>query len=211
MENEKRTMHDPNLSVSSTVSGNTTDEEVKETEEKKNSENALSSLITNASPIKEEPKEELSPLDKAIMARNSGTGGLKVDNNEPEEALRNPIDTDERRKELKEKVEELDDMTIRTKAIVGVLKPESAGEFAQMMDEIEQIQIDPETKEVTFIPQSKWFIPKTAEVEEEIKKINEMKEKGEEYEVVFGDGRLIEEYARLRVWRSRGYNFSDAG
>ena len=36
MENEKRTMHDPNLSVSSTVSGNTTDEEVKENEEKKN-------------------------------------------------------------------------------------------------------------------------------------------------------------------------------
>ena len=182
MENEKRTMHDPNLSVSSTVSGNTTDEEVKETEEKENSGNALSSLITNTSPIKEESKEELSPLEKAIMARNSGSGGLKVDNDEPEEDLRNPIDTDERRKELKEKVEELDDMTIRTKAIVGILKPESPGEFAQMMDEIEQIQIDPETKEVTFIPQSKWFIPKTAEVEEEIKKINEMKEKGEEYE-----------------------------
>ena len=32
MENEKRTMHDPNISISSAVSGNTTDEEVKETE-----------------------------------------------------------------------------------------------------------------------------------------------------------------------------------
>ena len=182
MENEKRTMHDPNLSVSSAVSGNTSAEEVKETEEKKNSGNTLSSLITNASPIKEEEKEELSPLDKAIMTRNSGSTGLKIADEEPEEDLRNPIDTDERRKELKEKVEELDDMAIRTKAIVGVLKPESPGEFAQMMDDIEQIQIDPETKEVTFIPQSKWFIPKTPEVEEEIKKINEAKEKGEEYE-----------------------------
>lgn len=178
MEYEKRPTHDPNLTVSSSV---TEDHDMKEDDNKESNterSNTLSSLITPAMPVEEETKEELTPLDKVIREQNSASTGLEIAEEEPEEGLRSPLDTDERREELKEKAKELDDMTIRTRAIVGIVKPESPGEFAQMMDDIEQIQIDPDTNEVTYIPTSRWFVPRTPEVEEEMTRINSEKGTG---------------------------------
>ena len=193
MENENgrskdHALVDPTLSLKDTVekeNGTISGETAEEKDTNVESNATLKSLISNSDVSTEKTEEEeLSPLDKMIKQRNQGYSGLVTEEEDPEAegALRNPLDTDKRREELVEKMDELDDMTIKSKAIVGIRKPESPGEYALMMDDLDQIQIDPKTKEVTFIPESQWFIPKTPEVEEEIKKINEAKESGNEVE-----------------------------
>ena len=193
MENENgrskdHVLVDPTLSLKDTVekeNGTISGETAEEKDTNVESNATLKSLISNSDVSTEKTEEEeLSPLDKMIKQRNQGYSGLvtEEEDSEAEGALRNPLDTDKRREELVEKMDELDDMAIKSKAIVGIRKPESPGEYALMMDDLDQIQIDPKTKEVTFIPESQWFIPKTPEVEEEIKKINEAKESGNEVE-----------------------------
>ena len=189
MENENRTL-DPNLSLKETVTKENESTSVESAVEEApvaKGNDTLKSLISGSNPEpkteeKTEEEEELSPLDEMIQERNQGGKGFVTEEEDPEAeaALRTALDTDQRREELVEKMDELDDMAIKAKAIVGIRKPESQGEYALMMDDLDQIQIDPETKEVTYIPKSDWFIPRTPEVEEEIKRINEAKEKGEE-------------------------------
>lgn len=121
-----------------------------------------------------EPQEELSPLDAAIQAKNSGeTGGFVTEaaNPDDEAALRNPLDTDERREDLVKKMDEIDMLSLKAKAVIGIKKPKSPGEYALMMDDINNIEINPDTGEILKVPASEWFIARTPEVEEEIKKI----------------------------------------
>mgnify|MGYP003521080593 CR=1 FL=1 len=176
MENEKRTIMDPGLSLNETLQKDNSEREKNASgpsnEEYVNEHPSLKSLIQSSQNSEPEEEEE-SPLDKMIRERNEGNGGFVAEEEDPEsESLRNPLDTDRRREEMDNKVEEIDDLSLKMKAIVGIKKPESQGEYALMIDAISSIQLDPDTKEPTFIPKSEWFVPRTPEIEEKIKKIN---------------------------------------
>ena len=121
----------------------------------------------SAPTVEDTPAEEAevsSPLDNAIAAKNKNTaGGIVADDGSDDDgALRSVTDTDERRQEILDKMKELDMLTLKAKAVVGIKKPTSNGEYALMMDDLDKIEIDPNTNEVTFIPDSPWFIRRTA-------------------------------------------------
>ena len=181
MEETKR---NEDLSVASLISSSGGDQSSAKNEET-NAPATLKSLINSTHNTKEETeeKEEISPLDAAIQAKNDGKiGGFVTEaaNPDDEAALRNPLDTDERREDLLKKMNEIDTLSIKAKSVIGIKKPQSPGEYALMMDDINSIEVNPETGEVTKIPASEWFIPRTPEVEEEIKKIGLDKKPGEE-------------------------------
>lgn len=132
----------------------------------------------SAPAVEDTPAEEAevsSPLDNAIAAKNKNTAGgiIADDGSDDDGALRSVTDTDERRQEILDKMKEFDMLTLKAKAVVGIKKPTSNGEYALMMDDLDKIEIDPNTNEVTFIPDSPWFIRRTEEVESEMKRIKE--------------------------------------
>ena len=132
----------------------------------------------NQEPAESAPTVEDTPAEEAEVsspAKNKNTaGGIVADDGSDDDgALRSVTDTDERRQEILDKMKELDMLTLKAKAVVGIKKPTSNGEYALMMDDLDKIEIDPNTNEVTFIPDSPWFIRRTEEVESEMKRIKE--------------------------------------
>lgn len=186
---EQETRKDESLTVESIISqtSGTQDAPTKTSETAVGHAPSLRDLISKtkteqepapAEPVKtEEPQqeEELSPLDDAIAAKNENTSGGLVteESDDEEEGLRTVTDTDERRQEILDKMNELDTLALKAKAVVAIKKPTSNGEYALMMDDLNAIEIDPNTHEVTYIPDSPWFVRRTEEVEAEMAKIKE--------------------------------------
>ena len=108
------------MSVASLISSSGGDQSSAKNEET-NEPATLKSLINSTHNTKEdtEEKEEISPLDAAIQAKNDGKiGGFVTEaaNPDDEAALRNPLDTDERREDLLKKMNEIDTLSIKAKS-----------------------------------------------------------------------------------------------
>ena len=105
---------------------------------------------------KEEKKEETSPLDSAIGSKQLGLVVNNKDLKKEEEPLRDYRDTDERRQEFSEKIDEMELKQKQAEAVVVIKKPENQAEDAQMMDEISRVTFDDEGNGI--VPQGAKFI-----------------------------------------------------
>lgn len=156
-------------------STNTEKETIKNTQEP----SMLSKLISKTNAMEEASEEaetipvtrEESPLDRAIREKANGAGGFKVEDHQEEGPLRPLSDSDSRREDLERAAENLDELTLKAKAIVAYKKPENEMQRAQMMTDISAVVLDPETGMATYVPPSEYIIARTPEVDVEIERI----------------------------------------
>jgi hypothetical protein len=132
--------------------------------------------------LEEKKEEELSPLEAAIKSKKSASGFVGEEDDPDEDRLRPLSDSDRRRDDMEHKLAEIDDLTKKSKAVIAIKKPQTKPEYVELMDDISQVQVDPETGEATFVPNSKYIIAKTPEVLAEIEKLEKNKAEGIEPE-----------------------------
>lgn len=159
---------DPNIDVQAML-GDVTGSET--TTKPAGEQSTLASLMSNSKPVEaKKPVEEDDPLAAAIKNKKN-SGGFEGTMEEEDHTLRPLSDTDERRAELEEKAKELDMNILRAKAVVGILRPADKLEYTEMMGQLEQVQVDPETGRATYVPESKYFVARTDAIDDQIEKI----------------------------------------
>lgn len=99
----------------------------------------------------EEPISEKSPLEQLRERQQTETLGMKINQDEFKEheevkALRNPVDSDERIQEFKDRINEEDEKLVKRKAVVLIKRPSTPSEYAQVEIELEGLKFDEEGK-----------------------------------------------------------------
>lgn len=152
--------------------------EVKDSEE--NVEEVLETTDATPTPVPKEEVENLTPLQEAIKNKKSGivVETDKITTDDEPKVFKNTFESEEREKDVEEKLDELTDLSEKAKLVVVVRKPQHQGEDAAMMDEISEVYVDEFGK--TIVPENAQYI-RAKETEEE-KKARELKnaENGDE-------------------------------
>lgn len=125
-------------------------EEVEKSESKESPDVAgstgsfISMRLSSEEPHKPSPVEELLKKQKQDISR-----GLIVDNSDLEQKpkeLRNPFDSDLRRTEFKEAIQEGDEKLIKRQAVVQIKQADNPAAMAELEDELESVRFDEEGK-----------------------------------------------------------------
>ena len=124
--------------------------EVNTTEPKRDVNMDLQSLMTRTNPTTTEEKKE-SALDRAIRTKQTG---IVVSNDEIREGekelepLKPARMTEERDQEFNEKVDELNDLNEKAKAIKVTNRPTNGVEMASLIDELTETKIGADGKAI---------------------------------------------------------------
>ena len=112
--------------------------------------------------VAEEKKESTSPLDQ-MMSKSKPSGfeseGPAVNEDEPE-VLVSTFQSKEREQDFAEAVNENDALIEKAKLVGVIRKPQNRYENAEMISEISQVTIDPETGHAVVPEGAKYIIPK---------------------------------------------------
>lgn len=119
----------------------------------------LQSLM-QTSPIKEKTDTGQSPLDNAIAhPQVTGLIAKSDDIKFGDSPLRSILDSDERRNEFDDAVEEMEVSRNKAEAVVVIRKPENQLQMAQLLGEINAVQFDDEGNGI--VPEgAKWIVSK---------------------------------------------------
>lgn len=132
------------------------------------------STVDEQETLKEVHDEQpMSAIDKAIAAKKREPRGILDDEKaaaEESQPIRPAYDSDEARKDISDKIEELEEDDKKASSVVAIRKPNNPAEYAKMISEIDAVTFDQDGQ--VIVPEgAEFIIAKTPQVIEAMERI----------------------------------------